>query len=904
MNYKNHIIGEMLFDEPQSTGPTQPTYVITGLLATKGIGSYDITISAGSYMIDGVTYQFQGLPVYLLTEGNTMIWVDSTGIQQGTTLPAGAVLLAEVTTDGTQVTRVDVSSVYSFYQVCQDNTSILSHNTGVSKNNQTVSYLTHNNLVDNDSLKTSIESLDTVIGSGFTGVNSISHSISSINTTLSDLGSTSIGKGASLLGINDIGGLITAVTVEGAVEEIANNLRLHQLSTSTHGVMGSIVGTTDSQTLTNKTLVVPGIVSFVNAQHSHQTSQGGGTLVSNAITDFAQASQDSIGTVLMNTNSVSLNYSGTLHQISASVIPAGVDHNQLLNFEALRHLRPVDISLDTLGIRNHSMLTNIGPDDHHAQHHNINTHDTTATGAQLTTLTGGGNADSLHTHTVVGIPTFVEAAQDAVGNALQSTTSVQFIYNDFANTIIANVKPTGVDHNQLLNYDSNRHLLPSEINLSQLATKNHSDLQNISPDDHHAQHHTIGSHTDTTASGTQLNTLTNGSSADLLHTHTVNSIAGMTTSIQDTVGSMVSGNTETDISVSYDGTGKKLNFVIQDHFLRNDIDTSTIHKVTANALEAKSFIIEENMGVGRITLQSPSGYSSYSLTLPISDGNPSQLLSTDGSGVLSWATPFNPASPGALGGTTPAAVDGTIITAHNSVVLDGSTSGTVTLQATAVTTPYSIKLPASQGASGEYMANDGSGNLVWHSMSEFVSDSVLQAAGDLITRNASNITTRLAIGARGTVLKSQGTGQAPVWQATMVRNVYANGAVRIIADRDGLGAVKTVGNCTITNTVGAKISRVEVDVNQISNHDFDGSGNFTVTFSPDIGSWSYPIVSVIDRSNVTVDPSDPTDATPFIQYMCSEDSTSGLRARIIGTNKVKIFGLGNTVDFGTLVIQF
>lgn len=59
----------------------------------------------------------------------------------------------------------------------------------------------------------------------------------------------------------------------------------HFSDTTTHGTTGDIVGTTDTQVLTNKTLTTPTIGSFVNATHDHQDAAGGGVVGINLQTE-------------------------------------------------------------------------------------------------------------------------------------------------------------------------------------------------------------------------------------------------------------------------------------------------------------------------------------------------------------------------------------------------------------------------------------------------------------------------------------------------------------------------------------------------------------------------------------------------------------------------------------------
>lgn len=64
-------------------------------------------------------------------------------------------------------------------------------------------------------------------------------------------------------------------------------------------------------------------------------------------------------------------------------------------------------------------------------------------------------------------------------------------------------------------------------------------------------------------------------------------------------------------------------------------------------------------------------------------------------------------------GTTQLKWSTTGIEIDKTLTLDGSTSGSIAQQASAVTTPYTITWPATQGAASTILTNNGSGSLTW-----------------------------------------------------------------------------------------------------------------------------------------------------------------------------------------------
>ena len=170
-----------------------------------------------------------------------------------------------------------------------------------------------------------------------------------------------------------------------------------------------------------------------------------------------------------------------------------------------------------------------------------------------------------------------------------------------------------------------------------------------------------------------------------------------------------------------------------------------------NILAQGDLRLEDSSGGEYVALQAPSTLSSsYTLTLPADDGSSSQILSTDGSGVLSWASV---STAGLTDGsvTTAKLADDAVTSAKlahalditTSVSVGGSSDGVAISQGaialknggtrskidfycessnahytrvqSAEHSSYSgnitLTLPASTGTSGQAMVTDGSGNL-------------------------------------------------------------------------------------------------------------------------------------------------------------------------------------------------
>lgn len=166
--------------------------------------------------------------------------------------------------------------------------------------------------------------------------------------------------------------------------------------------------------------------------------------------------------------------------------------------------------------------------------------------------------------------------------------------------------------------------------------------------------------------------------------------------VQDLIGAMVSGNTETNITVTYDDTNGKLNFEVSSLG-----DTYTADETTLNLDGSNQFNIA-NGGVGTTQLASDSvtddkiaadqvGASELKVT---GNGNALQALVSDGDGTFSW-------------------LDVVRSIATDSILAADVSTGAVTISLTNNSIGADQLDVSGYGTSGQFLKSDGDGSFSW-----------------------------------------------------------------------------------------------------------------------------------------------------------------------------------------------
>jgi hypothetical protein len=275
-------------------------------------------------------------------------------------------------------------------------------------------------------------------------------------------------------------------------------------------VLRHIFATTEKDT---PMISIVGQATYNNKPDAYEGAQT--EMLELALTDLPLPELKAIGSVLFEVdfpndvrcrvvvNSENEKYVDWRNSIIDRTSSSPADHNLLSGLQggsaaeyyhltSAQHTDLTDGTGTTLHTHAHANMTGQTTDDHHAQVHTIVSHDTTAEGSELTTLTDGSNADALHVHAygtgdVVGPGSSVDnriALFDGVtGKLIKSGTSFE----------------TG----------GSLTVVNGNINMSATYTVDGVDISEhaIDVNAHHSQTHTLASHTQ----GSNKIFMTNGS---------------------------------------------------------------------------------------------------------------------------------------------------------------------------------------------------------------------------------------------------------------------------------------------------------------------------------------------------------------------------------------------------------
>lgn len=309
---------------------------------------------------------------------------------------------------------------------------------------------------------------------------------------------TTYGAGVTVEQVEDIVGAL--ITGSGGVSVVYNDPSNNiDVSLSNTGVSSGTYGSSSS---------IPTIVVNSKGQLT-SASNTAVSITSSNITDFVEAAQDAIGSALVDSSSIDLAYTDVTNTLTATVLPAGVDHNSLQNFVANKHIDHSSVSIsagtglsgggDITTSRTLSIASTGVTASSYGSSSSVGTFTVNAQG-QLTSAASASIAipssqvtdfseavddrvaalvvagtgitatynDPSNTLTLATTITQYtdEQAQDAIGTALTDSSSIDFTYNDAGNTITAAVLPAGVDHNSLSNFVANKHIDHSAVSIT------------------------------------------------------------------------------------------------------------------------------------------------------------------------------------------------------------------------------------------------------------------------------------------------------------------------------------------------------------------------------------------------------------------------------------------------------
>ena len=283
----------------------------------------------------------------------------------------------------------------------------------------------------------------------------------------------------------------------------------------------------------------------------------------------------------------------------------------------------------------------------------------------------------------------------------------------------------------------------------------------------------------------------------------------VTTNINDSTGDPVIGistreliGSDGDISIEFGGRQLVDGAVVK-------LDWSGTNVLIKSGIELE----DPGAGTNAVTIQAPSALgASYTLTLPVDDGTSNQVLTTNGSGVLSWSTPSG------SGATT--ALDNLASVAINSALLPGTDvatdigSATKTWASLYVDSIYDRAGLIAVDIQGRGLKNDsGSYVLSWNSQGVLFP----QNMDAIFSDTTGDFTTTLAAGAN-----------SEDYQFTLPPDSGSNGQV-LTTDGSGVTSWTTVSGGSGVTTMAA--------IGAVPNADGASISGVTLTLQPANGSF-------------------------------------------------------------------
>ena len=159
---------------------------------------------------------------------------------------------------------------------------------------------------------------------------------------------------------------------------------------------------------------------------------------------------------------------------------------------------------------------------------------------------------------------------------------------------------------------------------------------------------------------------------------------------------------------------------------------SVFDTLTVSAISGVETLALDGSTSGTLTVQAAATTTSHTLTLPSAQGDANTYLKNDGTGALSWVTiaaggdasgpasstdnavaRFNLTTGKLLQNSGVTISDDNAVAGAKSLAMSGSVSGTFTMQPASTVSSYTVTMPATQGAKGSSLVNNGSGSLAW-----------------------------------------------------------------------------------------------------------------------------------------------------------------------------------------------